>query len=242
MARRAERLLSLLDLLRARPVVTAASLAEALEVSARTVYRDIDALLAAGVPIKGEAGVGFTLQAGYFLPPLTLTEDEAEALAFAARILAIWSDGALAAQAELALAKVKAVLPPTAQSSIDRNILWAPQWVTRHPPTVDLLQLKRAAQRRQCLSIRYRTLRGSVSTRVVRPLSLTFFGPVWLLVAWCEMQADFRCFRLDRIEALEVLDRTFRDEPGKRLADFRRLKGEAALAAAGAAPTLDAAD
>ncbi|ASG20446.1 helix-turn-helix transcriptional regulator [Nitrospirillum viridazoti] len=227
MARRAERLLILLDLLRGRPVVTAATLAEALEVSARTVYRDIEALLAAGVPIRGEAGVGFSLGQGYFLPPLTLTEDEAEILAFGARVLSIWSDGALAAQAEMALTKIRAVLPKAARDSAAREILWAPPWVTRHPPAVDLLQLKRAAQRRQYLRITYETLNGTLSERSVRPLSLSFFGPVWLLIAWCELKADFRCFRLDRLRASEVLDQTFRDEPGKRLVDFRRAKGEA---------------
>jgi predicted DNA-binding transcriptional regulator YafY len=232
MTRRADRLLLLLEELRSRPVCTAAELAEALEVSARTIYRDLEALVGVGVPVRGAAGVGFILEPGYHLPPLNLTAEEAEALALGARVLATWSDGALAARAAAGLAKIRAVLPSSGQSGIDQDIFWAPQWVTRHAPSVDLLDLKRAAQHRRVLEIDYETLNGTRSVRAVRPLSVSFFGPVWLLVAWCELAQDFRCFRLDRILRLSLLDRGFRDEPGKRLADFKRMKGEAALAQA----------
>lgn len=226
MTRRADRLLSLLELLRGCPVSTAANLATTLEVSTRTVYRDIDALTAAGVPVRGEAGVGYTLEAGYHLPPLNLTAEEAEALALGARVLATWSDGAVAGQAAAALAKIRAVLPASGQAGVDRDILWAPQWVERHAPKVDLLELKRAAQRRRVLLIDYEALNGARTTRIVRPLSVNFFGPVWLLAAWCELAGDFRCFRLDRIHSMMPTGATFRDEDGKRLADFKRIKSE----------------
>ena len=228
MTRRADRLLSLLELLRGRPVSTAANLAATLEVSIRTVYRDIDALVATGVPVRGEAGLGYILEAGYHLPPLNLTVDEAEALALGARVLATWSDGALAGQAAAALAKIRAVLPASGQAGVDQGIFWAPQWVERHAPKVDLLELKRAAQRRRVLVIAYEALNGARTTRTVRPLSINFFGPVWLLAAWCELANDFRCFRLDRINSLMPTGATFRDEEGKRLADFKRIKGEEA--------------
>lgn len=226
MTRRADRLLALLELLRGRPVSTATSLAATLEVSIRTVYRDIDALVATGVPVRGEAGVGYVLEAGYHLPPLNLTAEEAEALALGARVLATWSDGAVAGQAAEALAKIRAVLPASGQAGVDQNIFWAPQWVERHAPKVDLLELKRAAQRRRLLAIDYEALNGARTTRIVRPLSINFFGPVWLLAAWCELAGDFRCFRLDRINSMMPTGATFRDEDGKRLADFRRVKGE----------------
>ena len=200
MTRRADRLLALLELLRGSSVNTAKSLAATLEVSIRTVYRDIDALVATGVPVRGEAGVGYTLEAGYHLPPLNLTAEEAEALALGARVLATWSDGSVAAQAAAALAKIRAVLPASGQAGVDQGILWAPQWVERHVPKVDLLELKRAAERRRVLVIEYEALSGARTTRNVRPLSINFFGPVWLLAAWCELADDFRCFRLDRIE------------------------------------------
>ncbi len=228
MTRRADRLLSLLELLRSRPVSTAANLATTLEVSIRTVYRDIDALVATGVPVRGEAGVGYILEAGYHLPPLNLTADEAEALALGARVLATWSDEALACQAATALAKIRAVLPASGQAGVDQAIFWAPQWVERHAPKVDLLELKRAAQRRRVLVIEYEALNGARTTRNVRPLSINFFGPVWLLAAWCELANDFRCFRLDRIGSMMPTGATFRDEDGKRLADFKRIKGEEA--------------
>ena len=226
MTRRADRLLALLEQLRARPVSTAATLAATLEVSVRTVYRDIDALAATGVPVRGEAGVGYTLEAGYHLPPLNLTAEEAEALALGARVLAIWSDGAVAGQAAAALAKIRAVLPASGQAGVDRDVFRAPQWVERHVPKVDLFELKRAAQRRNLLVIEYEALNGARTTRTVRPLSINFFGPVWLLAAWCELARDFRCFRLDRINSMMPTGATFRDENGKRLADFRRVKGE----------------
>jgi predicted DNA-binding transcriptional regulator YafY len=232
MTRRADRLLALLELLRARPVSTAADLAATLEVSIRTVYRDIDALAATGVPVRGEAGVGYTLEAGYHLPPLNLTAEEGEALALGARVLATWSDGAVAGQAAAALAKIRAVLPASGQAGVDQAIFRAPQWVERHEPKVDLLQLKRAAQGRRVLTIDYEALNGARTSRNVRPLSINFFGPVWLLAAWCELAGDFRCFRLDRIDSMRLTGATFRDEDGKRLSDFKRIKSEELRSAA----------
>lgn len=226
MTRRADRLLALLELLRGRPVSTAADLATTLEVSIRTVYRDIDALVATGVPVRGEAGMGYTLEAGYHLPPLNLTAEEAEVLALGARVLATWSDGAVSRQAAAVLAKIRAVLPASGQAGIDRNVFWAPQWVERHAPKVDLLELKRAAQHRRVLVIDYEALNGTRTTRTVRPLSINFFGPVWLLAAWCELAGDFRCFRLDRIDSMMPTGAIFCDEDGKRLADFKRIKAE----------------
>jgi len=228
MTRRADRLLALLELLRGRPVSTAASLATRLEVSIRTVYRDIDALVATGVPVRGEAGVGDTLEAGYHLPPLNLTAEEAEALALGARVLAAWSDGAVAGQAAAALAKIRAVLPASGQAAVDQDVFWAPQSAERHAPKVNLLELKRAARLRRVLVIEYEALNGARTKRAVRPLSINFFGPVWLLAAWCELAGDFRCFRLDRIVSMMPTGATFRDEDGKRLADFKRIKTEEA--------------
>lgn len=232
MTRRADRLLSLLELLRGCPISTATNLAATLEVSIRTVYRDIDALVATGVPVRGEAGVGYILEAGYHLPPLNLTAEEAEALALGARVLATWSDGAVAEQAATALAKIRTVLPASGQAGVDQHIFWAPQWVERHTPKVDLIELKRAAQGRRVLVIEYEALNGVRTARTVRPLSINFFGPVWLLAAWCELADDFRCFRLDRIESMTPTGATFRHEDGKRLTDFKRIKSEEVRAAA----------
>ena len=204
MTRRADRLLALMEALRARPVATAGELADVLEVSVRTVYRDVDALVRTGAPIRGEAGVGYTLEPGYHLPPVNLTAEEAEALALGARVLASWSDGPVAARAASALAKIRAVLPAAAQAGVDQDIFSAPQWVTRHAPAVDLLELKRAAQHRRLLRIDYEALTGRCSIRDVRPLSISFFGPVWLLVAWCEtarnppLAAAFPCSEVRR--------------------------------------------
>jgi predicted DNA-binding transcriptional regulator YafY len=132
----------------------------------------------------------------------------------------------VAGQAAAALAKIRAVLPASGQAGVDQAIFRAPQWVERHAPKVDLLELKRAAQGRRVLTIDYEALNGARTTRNVRPLSINFFGPVWLLAAWCELAGDFRCFRLDRIDSMTLTGATFRDEDGKRLSDFKRIKGE----------------
>ncbi len=182
--------------------------------------------MASGAPIRGEAGVGYVLAPGYFLPPLNLTAEEAEALALGARVLATWSDASMGSVAAKALAKIRAVLPAAAQRAVDQDLFWSPQWVTRLAPAVDLLDLKRAAQDRRVVEINYETLNGTWSQRRVRPLSASFFGPVWLLIAWCEKADDFRCFRLDRIRAFDITSQTFRLETGKTLADFKRAKGE----------------
>ena len=116
-----------MEALRGRPVSTASELAAVLEVSVRTVYRDVDALVRNGASIRGEAGVGYTLEPGYHLPPLNLTAEEAEAMALGARVLAAWSDGAVARQAASALAKIRAVLPAAAQMGLDQDIFSAPR-------------------------------------------------------------------------------------------------------------------
>jgi len=144
MTRRADRLLPLLELLRSRPVNTSSALANSLGVSVRTLYRDIEALAFAGVPVRGEAGVGYVLQPGYYLPPLNLTAEEAETLALGARLLSAWSDGPVATIAAAALAKIRVVLPAASQRGIDQEFFWAPLWVRRQAPAV-VLALGRAA-------------------------------------------------------------------------------------------------
>jgi hypothetical protein len=196
-------------------------------VSIRTVYRDIDALSQQAFRCVAKQGVGYRLEAGYHLPPLNLTAEEAEALALGARVLATWSDGAVAGKAAAALAKIRAVLPASGQAGVDQDIFWAPQWVERHAPKVDLLELKRAAQRRRVLVIEYEALNGARTTRTVRPLSINYSAS--LAVSGLVRAGErFPVFPARSYRVHGANRRIFRDEDGKRLADFKRVKGEEA--------------
>jgi predicted DNA-binding transcriptional regulator YafY len=174
--RRADRLFRLVGLLQRRRTVTAAALAERLEVSERTVYRDIADLIGSGVPIAGEAGVGYRLEHGFDLPPLMFSEAEIEAIVLGSRMVTAFADPALAQAAEDVLVRLG-----------------------------------------------YADGKRTDSTRLVRPLALSFVGHAWLLTAWCELRLAFRNFRLDRITSLAMVDATFAPETGKRWEDFLAL-------------------
>lgn len=220
--RPADRLFQLIQLIRGRRLATAAWLAERLAVSLRTVYRDIADLQAQGVPIEGEAGVGYRMRAGFDLPPLMFSTDEARALVAAVRLAQPRLDGALAAQAEDALSKVLAVLPAGARAAAESLAVYAPAVGPDEATRARLEALRIAAESRRKVLLHYRDLKDVLSQRRVRPLGCFFWGTVWTLAAWCELRQDFRSFRIDRVEQLDVLDERFRDEAGKTLADLLR--------------------
>lgn len=214
--RRADRLFQLIQLLRVQRVVTADELAQELEVSRRTVYRDIQDLIASGVPIEGEAGVGYVLPRGYDLPPLMFDEGEIEALVLGARLVEAWGDAQLARRARDLLMKVKAVLPERLLPVLEQVALFAP---TRTPAehAETLASLRRGVNEKRRVRFDYVDRSGRTTTRTVRPVCLTFWGTTWLAAAWCELREDFRSFRPDRMGAVELLDDTFEDEEGKDL-------------------------
>ena len=218
--RRAERLFQLVQLIRGRRLSTAAFLAERLEVSDRTVYRDVADLMAQGVPIEGEAGVGYRMQAGFDLPPLIYTKNEAQALVASVRLAQSRLDAGLARHAEGALSKILAVLPPAARAAAESLAVYAPPFGPDAATRKRLETLRIAAEAKHTLRLVYVDLKEQRSERVVRPLGCFYWGAVWTLAAWCEARAGFRNFRVDRIEALQVLEARFRDEPGKTLADL----------------------
>ncbi len=226
--RRAERLFQLVQLVRGRRLSTARYLAEQLEVSERTVYRDVADLAARGVPIEGEAGVGYRMGAHFDLPPLMFSHAEAQALVAAVRIARPRLDDALAADGDHALSKILGVLPPAVRAAADSLALYAvppagPDAGTRRHLTL----LRRAIEARRKLHLYYRDTDGRDSERTVRPLGCVFWSEVWTLAAWCELRGAFRSFRVDRIRAVEVLDEGFRDEADKSLAAlFRSLQAE----------------
>jgi predicted DNA-binding transcriptional regulator YafY len=218
--RRADRLFQIVQLLRRRrTVTTAAQIAAKLEVSERTVYRDIRDLILAGTPIDGEAGVGYRLRPGYDLPPLMFDREEIQALVLGARIVRQFGDPALARASESILNKVAAVLPKELEPLLAETRLFVPTTIgsARSADGLAIAREALVAQRR--MRIRYTSERDEATERTVRPLGLFFWGRTWTLAAWCEMRVGFRNFRLDRVKTATLLDR-FEDEPGRTLRDL----------------------
>jgi predicted DNA-binding transcriptional regulator YafY len=223
--RRADRLFQIVQLIRGRRLSTAALLAQRLDVSLRTVYRDIAQLQHQGVPIEGEAGVGYRLGAGFDLPPLMFSQDEAKALVASVRMAQAWQDPALAQAAEVALGKILSVLPVAARVAAQSMAVYAPP-AGLEPAVQRTLQIVReATQARRKLVVHYRDVNEQSSQRTLRPLGCFYWGKVWTLASWCETRHDFRSFRLDRMAQVDLFDGpggAFRDEAGKTLADFLR--------------------
>lgn len=220
--RRADRLFAIVQYLRGRRLTTAAQLARWLEVSERTIYRDVADLAGSGVPVDGEAGVGYRIRAGFDLPPLMFTFDEIDALAIGARFVEAWAGPKLATGARSALAKIASALPAEKRVALERSPLFAPGFFVDPKPGERLDALRRAIAGQRYADLDYRDATERLTQRRVRPLGLYFWGDTWTLAAWCELRQDFRNFRLDRIAAVAVTVDPFPDESGRRLEDFLR--------------------
>lgn len=212
-------------MLRSRRFMTAAQLAGELEVSERTIYRDISDLIVTGVPIAGEAGVGYTLDRKFDLPPLMFNAEEIDALILGSRIVQSWADPDLAAAAHSALTKIEAVLPEPLRINIVESALFAPRIMPDTAVTANLAVVRRAVNDRYKVTFRYTRADGESTNRIVHPLGLFYWGYAWALVAWCETRDDFRNFRLDRMEQIARRDERFADVPGRGLADFLKQQG-----------------
>ncbi|MBT2129816.1 helix-turn-helix transcriptional regulator [Aliiroseovarius lamellibrachiae] len=215
--RRADRLFQIVQLLRGGRLTRAADLAEELEVSERTIYRDIADLIGSGVPIEGEAGVGYVMRAGYDVPPLMFTRDEVMAVIAGTRMIERMGGASMAKAAREALVKIRAVLPDTLGSEADRVEIHAgpslmPTVRDRH--FID--QIEAAVSERLRLSLTYADENGAKSTRTIRPLGLWLWKNGWCVVSWCELREDFRMFRIDRISGFTTGEK-FRDEREKSL-------------------------
>ena len=200
---RTQRLLTLMDALRRhRRPVTAASLAGELSVSIRTIYRDVQTLVGLGAPIDGEAGLGYMLRGGFFLPPLMFDEDELEALVLGARLVERQGDKALAASAANALAKIAAAAPKDLRDAIGEMNFWVaplPQ-----PESLPLRPMREAIRREHKVAIVYADEKGSVTTRTIWPIGIAFYEGRQTVAAWCELRTAFRHFRTDRIQTVEA--------------------------------------
>lgn len=221
MTRRADRLFRIAELLRGRRLTTAQQLAEWLEVSPRTVYRDVRDLQLSGVPIEGEAGIGYRLARTASLPPLTFTADELTALAVGARMAESWGGAALGAGVRGALAKIAAAMPAEKRAVIERLAVFAPAYHVDPAFSDKLDALHRAVDTRLVVRFAYCDRIGAHTERRIWPLGLVYWGAQWTVGAWCEMRGDFRNFNIERMGAVEVLE-PFPDVSGRRLADYLR--------------------
>ena len=230
--RRADRLLEMLQALRRlTPPVTATHLADSLEVSCRTVYRDIDALRRLGVGIEGEAGFGYVLTDDHALPPLMFDAAEVEALALGLRKVMAIGDSELVRAAKNAMTKLGPVLPDPVKSELESGILLAHSYTRRSrlaeleesgrmaDQVVDPAMIRRAARKEQKLLIHYQDQEGRATERVIWPLAIAYLDTSDLVIAWCELREDFRTFRLDRLRGAETDGASFRP---KRVPLLRR--------------------
>jgi predicted DNA-binding transcriptional regulator YafY len=214
--RRTERLFAIIQILRrARAPVTASAIADELETSLRTVYRDVAELTAQRVPVRGEAGIGYMLEPGFDMPPLMLTPDEIEAAVLGARWVAGRGDPALARAANDLVAKIGVVIPSHLRPYLlDETLTPAPQSPARVlRDGFDVARARASIRAQTKITLTYRDEDEVVTRRTVWPIAIAYYEAVRLLAAWCEMRADFRHFRTDRVTAAEFLDQRY---PGRR--------------------------
>lgn len=195
-------------------------MAERLEISERTIYRDVRDLVGAGVPIEGEAGKGYRLRTDYQVPPMMFDDDELQALTFGAEVAKTWGDRSMSDAAERILDKIYAVLPSRLRPKLALSRIFVPDF---HVPDIvtDLLGLARVAiNKKQRLLVCYRDVNGGLTERTIWPLGLIYWGGAWTLGAWCELREDFRTFRLDRFRSARILMSPIPDSPGRSIEDY----------------------
>lgn len=220
--RRAERLFRLVNELRSRGVCRAEDLATYFEISVRTVYRDIAHLQGSGLPIEGEAGVGYLLRPGFDLPAMTFTFEQLDALALGLSFVEVAGDSSLAEAATEVRAKIQASLPEPDKRSLENAPLFASRRDGSAAPSAKMI--RSAIRERNVLRLIYEDAAGSPSDRRVRPLAIWAFTDGWLFAGWCELRQGFRAFRLDRITAIAETGDQFPDDPSRNLQAYLATK------------------
>lgn len=231
---RTDRLVAIVMFLQGRRLVKADELASHFEISVRTVYRDMSALGEAGVPIAGEAGVGYSLVKGYHLPPVMLTADEASALFVGAEMVKHFADASLGGPMTAGLDKLRAVLPRDRQEHVERlarqTVVFGRSGRVRTEPDAQpwLLAVQKGVVNRRVLVLRYCGRDRKETSREVEPLGVVFYGEAWYLIAWCRLRKDFRQFRVDRIRDLSMSEEKFEHRPDFSLKEHleREAEGE----------------
>ncbi len=221
--RRADRLFQIIQVLRrSRGPVTADVLAAELETSKRTVYRDVADLMAQRVPIRGEAGFGYVLDAGFDLPPLMLTPDEIEAAVLGAQWVAGRGDPALSKAAQDLIAKIGAAVPERLRPFVLDPASTVSRRRAKEPDAIDMAQVRQWIRAGRKLSLGYHDEQGSFTERTVWPVAVGFHDTVRLIAAWCELRQDFRHFRADRVASAEFLEERYPTRPAALRVAWRK--------------------
>lgn len=223
--RRADRLFEIVQLLRvATAPTTAALLAASLEVTVRTVYRDIAALQARRVPIEGERGIGYVLRKGFTLPPLMFTADEIDAIAVGARLIRRIRDPKLQEAAARVLSKVTAIVPEALRAHLVAAPLYVSDGSAAAPRAVDLAEARRAIRELRKMRINYVDESGDLTRRTIWPIAMAYYVDATLIAGWCELRNDYRHFRVDRVQASEILEDRFPADNGRLLTEWLALR------------------
>jgi predicted DNA-binding transcriptional regulator YafY len=225
--RRADRLFDVIQALRsARKPVTAATLAEELEVTVRTIYRDVATLQARRVPIEGAPGLGYVLRKGFDLPPLMFTIDEIEAIAVGARLVRRLRDPELQQAAARVLDKVTVVLPESLRGHVAGTPFYVSSGDAKEPTGIEVAQVRAAIRDRRKIRLAYVDEKGQRTRRTVWPLAMAYYVDVTVIGAWCELRRDLRNFRIERVSASRVLAAHFEDRESRLLAQWQALPKE----------------
>ncbi|PST20896.1 transcriptional regulator [Rhizobium sp. JAB6] len=211
--RKASRLFEIIQILRlAKRPVTGADIAARLEVTVRSVYRDIAALQAMRVPIEGERGIGYILRPGFDLPPLMFSIEEMEAIVLSLALLERTGDAELKQAAKRVTAKIAGAVPPPLRQTLDANALHAWGFAAPSAAAIDLSLVRRAIRDEEKLDLAYRDELGQATERIIRPIALIYYSETANIVAWCELRQAIRNFRSDRIEGCEPTGLWFKGE------------------------------
>ena len=207
---KSERLFQLVNLLRGRRMaITAEQLSQVLEVTTRTIYRDIQTLQQTGIPIDGEAGIGYLLAPGYQLPPLMFDFEELQALLLGSSMVQAWTDPDLAKAAAKAESKIRAILPDGLLQKADDQPYQVPKFEKHDDVRITHGELRKACDQQLKLILDYQDAQQASTLRTIWPLGLIFWGERWTLLAWCELRNDFRHFRLDRMAKIQTTGQIF---------------------------------
>lgn len=223
--RRADRLFDIIQRLRtARAPMTAAALAEELEVTPRTVYRDVATLQARRMPIEGAAGIGYMLRRGFDLPPLMFTTEEIEAIAIGARLVSRTGDPSLQDAADSVLSKVTVILPEALRAQLEASPFYVSSSGAPVADRVDLSLVRQAIRDERKLVIAYVDEKGARTRRTIWPIAVAYYVQATLIGAWCELRQDYRHFRADRIGSLSVLEERYPSDNGRLMAEWLALR------------------
>lgn len=220
---RTERLLELLEILRAqRYPITASALSERLEISIRSIYRDIKTLQYQGVPIEGSAGIGYIVKSDFHLPPLNLTHEEINAITLGLNWVAHNTDRQFKRSAGNALAKIHAVI-----SDKFKNLIESQSYFTGPSEKNEVFfeEIRNAIKKQNRIKINYCDTKDVVSSRVIWPIALVYMDSCWLMIAWCEMRGDFRHFRTDRVQKVVQLNSVYSESRLILLKKWREKEG-----------------